>query len=456
MRTRLAIAISSFASIFLLGANETGETMEATPVEMAASCDSGVVEACVRLGQKYYDGSGVTRNRTLASKLFSRACDKQHTSACAVLANSYLNGDGVRQNYNIAYIAADRACALDDKQRSIASACAVKARIFSQGLGRAPDYGQAFAYLNRSCEMGQQDTCVTLSKSLRLGRLADSNSTFSVTRDLVKARNLANAACNQNNASGCYELAQFSNRKSSDYARHIARSCDLGSGNSCFELAKALDDGSAQSNLSAGVRSLEHYRSEACRLNTRRACSWKSRATLAREERERREREALILRQNPTLGVMAQIAKEGGRACLYSNNFSDKLFGFADICDPLLVLEATPKQIRFQFKDRIATLKLDPNSNASRNLIYRGSLVVIPNSSTDRAHRTVKRQLAPTIGGRFNLYPNPKVSRYRDGKDRFATRYVFGVLTTGETRWLIAASPTKRGRAFEMLRDLID
>lgn len=297
MKNGFQIAIASLASVFLLGATDNDEAVEMSPVEMAASCDAGVIESCANLGQKYYYGNGVSRNRTLANKLFSRACDKQHAAACAVLAKSYLNGDGVRQNYNIAFVAADRACVLNDERRSVASACGVKAQILSKGLGRAPDYSQAYAYLNQSCEMGEQNTCVTLAKSLRLGRLADSNGTFPITRDLVKARILANTACTQNSASGCYELAQLSSRTSSEYAKHIARSCDLGSGGSCFELAKAMDVGSAESNLAAGVRSLEHYRSEACRLNTRTACSWKSRATLAREERERREREAALARK---------------------------------------------------------------------------------------------------------------------------------------------------------------
>lgn len=292
MRQAHSTAIAAFALFFLLGAADGG--LETSPVEMAASCDSGSVEACVSLGKKYYEGSGVKRNRTLANKFFSRACDRQDAPACAFLALSYLNGDGVTKNYNIAYVAADRACQLGDEQGSVALACNVKAGILAKGLGRSPNYEKAFSYLNQSCEMGQQEACLTLSRSMRLGYLPESDGTYSVIKNVTRARELAGSACQQKIAAGCYEMAQLPSHDKRDFALFMARSCDYGMGNSCFELTKALDSGRAASNAFEDVKPLEHYRSEACRLNIRAACNWKSRATL---EREASARQATMVRE---------------------------------------------------------------------------------------------------------------------------------------------------------------
>lgn len=448
--------IAPFALAFLLGATQSDNSSLRSPVEIAAACDSGDVDACVSLGTKYYLGTGVKKNRTLANKLFSRACDKRHAEACAILARSYLNGDGVSKNDKIAFIAADRACDLDNLTNSVGLACEIKGKIYSEGLGRQADYGKGFAYHGQSCEMEQQTSCVLVAKGHRLGYHPESGGSFPVAKDLGKAKELAGQACTQKSAAGCYELAQMPGQDNAIYARSMAYSCNYGSGASCFELAKSMDRGRGRANASSGVQSIEHYRREACRLKTSAACSWKSRATLAREAREREEFSSSIRRKNPTLSVLKAMADQGTRACLFSNDALDKIFGLGDVCEPLLVLSVHPEKLRFQFSDRVATLKLDRSSVTDGRLKYRGNLVVINNSRTARAQRGVRGQKAPPENGEFRLYSRPKASRFSDGRNRKATRYVLGEFATGRTKWLIAVSPTKRGRVSEILGDLVD
>ena len=45
-------------------------------------CNSGNKEACLALGNVYFDGNGVQKNQTKANEFYIKACDLRQMKAC--------------------------------------------------------------------------------------------------------------------------------------------------------------------------------------------------------------------------------------------------------------------------------------------------------------------------------------------------------------------------------------
>ncbi len=97
---------------------------EKTPLQiLARACAEGWMAGCDRLAALYFQGTGVTADKSKAAALEFRACEGRHAPACANLGLMFSQGDGVPQ---------DRAKALD--------------------------------YLSKACDLGMAKACTWLDE----------------------------------------------------------------------------------------------------------------------------------------------------------------------------------------------------------------------------------------------------------------------------------------------------
>lgn len=67
------------------------------------AAQSGARESQYRLGNKYFEGSGVSKDKGKASKWWLKAAQQGHSKAQEILGQMYFTGNGVQQDYVKAY-----------------------------------------------------------------------------------------------------------------------------------------------------------------------------------------------------------------------------------------------------------------------------------------------------------------------------------------------------------------
>jgi len=115
---------------------------------------------------QYYNGLGVTTDRSRAVQLYQRSCDLGAVPACVDLGVIYRDGKGVQEK-NPTYAAQlfQRACDLS------AAACASIASMYELGVGVAKDVARAVSLYQRSCRATPSDSAEDIQKSLVPGVL---------------------------------------------------------------------------------------------------------------------------------------------------------------------------------------------------------------------------------------------------------------------------------------------
>lgn len=119
-------------------------------VALQEKCEGGSGRACVSLGERFEDGTGVTASRRTALVWFERACDLRNTSGCLHAASTLVatgNASRARRVY-------ERAC---DARN--ATACDELADLWRKGLGGRQSDRTASAFARRACEFGLQRAC---------------------------------------------------------------------------------------------------------------------------------------------------------------------------------------------------------------------------------------------------------------------------------------------------------
>jgi uncharacterized protein len=157
------------------------------------TCDAGLSDGCNKLGNLYFDGVGVKKNRVEAFRLFRIACEMNNTSACNNVGYMHEIGitgkGGVKRNISIAFVSYQKSC-----NKEYWRGCYDLARFHYDGQGTKKNKRLAYKLYKTSCEKGESLSCSELGR-----------------------------------------LAFFSNiNKSIDYYK---RGCDLKDGYSCHQVA---------------------------------------------------------------------------------------------------------------------------------------------------------------------------------------------------------------------------
>jgi len=118
--------------------------------EITVRANSGDAEAQFYLGERYYWGIGVEKDKKMALEWYQNSSKSggiqvAASNACEML----LHGDGVERNYDEAF----RLCSLA-AQKEYASALTLLGEIYYQGYGKDKDMKSAFTYYEAAAKKG--------------------------------------------------------------------------------------------------------------------------------------------------------------------------------------------------------------------------------------------------------------------------------------------------------------
>jgi TPR repeat protein len=170
------------------------------------TCANGDLRDCEKLGRDLLERRGVTSPRDAAAAL-RRACDGKRPAACLRLAALLDSGDLGAPDSSASLVLRERACELGD-----AGACASAGDALGRGL-TSRDRAKVRTLDDKACALGRGATCLAL---------------FRAEQAAVKVEKVP--------APG--PLSD----KALDYLR---RGCDVGDGNSCWELSRLTAGGGA-------------------------------------------------------------------------------------------------------------------------------------------------------------------------------------------------------------------
>lgn len=154
------------------------------------ACKLGEANGCFNLANLYYDGVGVTADKTKAFSLYEQACNAGKAAGCINLGAAYDDGEGVAVDKQKAFSLFKRACEGDE-----AIGCNNLAFMFGQGSGVTADQAQAARYYERGCTLGNAKACEYLGT-----RYLEGNG---VEKSPDKARELFKKSCDAGNQPAC-------------------------------------------------------------------------------------------------------------------------------------------------------------------------------------------------------------------------------------------------------------
>jgi TPR repeat protein len=164
----------------------------ATSFERA--CKLGEANGCFNLANLYYEGVGVTADKTKAFSLYEQACNAGKAAGCINLGAAYDDGEGVAVDKPKAFSLFKRACEGDEP-----IGCNNLAFMFAQGSGTTADQAQAARYYDRGCTLGNAKACEYLGTRYLEGK--------GVEKNPDKARELMKKSCDAGNAAACQPAA---------------------------------------------------------------------------------------------------------------------------------------------------------------------------------------------------------------------------------------------------------
>jgi len=172
-----------------LGASATDEQKKS----FAKECNEGKTLSCYNMGLMYDYGDGSTaEDDNKALDFYLKACDKNYYESCSKAALLYEEGKNVKQNKKEAFKLYSKACGADD-----GFACHNVAVYYSKNKNEALKK-LSIAFYDKACNTGYSPSCIYLGWMYRDSR--------SVKRDLEKAKEKFDLACEANNYLGCKEL----------------------------------------------------------------------------------------------------------------------------------------------------------------------------------------------------------------------------------------------------------
>ena len=227
------------------------------------AADAGHPLALVRLGDLYRDAE--PPDHAKAKAVFQEALDRGVEEAAAKLAYQYEKFEGTPVDwprvYRLYQIAADA---------DVAWAIRNIGYLRRDGKGLdAPDPQGGFAAFSRACDLGNNEACY------RAGRILKKDP-FGAPKDFEKAAGLFAIACDNDYASGCFDLGyghatqQFASASDAKAEDFYEKACDLENGGACNNLAVLIE--SDRTTRLKDENLIAVYYEKGCSLNDKFAC----------------------------------------------------------------------------------------------------------------------------------------------------------------------------------------
>ena len=191
--------IISIILITNLGASVADEKKK----QFEEDCNNGKTISCYNMGLMYDYGDGVDEDDEKALDFYIKACDKNYYTGCTKAALIYEESKTVKENKKEALKLYTKACGGGD-----GFACHYVALDYSKRKTKAMKNISIGLY-TQACENGYAPSCIYLGRMYRDSR--------AVTRDLEKAKEMFNLACEENNHLGCKELRILEELEKSGY-----------------------------------------------------------------------------------------------------------------------------------------------------------------------------------------------------------------------------------------------
>lgn len=175
--------------------------------------------------------------------LLTESCKQKLAPACTVLGFVYLNGRGTTADPGKALAAYEMGCDLGDDD-----GCIGAADVYSRGLLGQVDHGSAIPLLDKACKRGSGNACVKLAEKYAgaLGTKQDDDKAAALYKQAFQALSMQ---C-PGDATACYQLGNLltegkgTEKDATAAFKAFDAGCDSGSGDACYEVARAYYTGS--------------------------------------------------------------------------------------------------------------------------------------------------------------------------------------------------------------------
>lgn len=191
------------------------------------ACEMGQKRYCLYLADMHAKGRGVSLSISVASALYLASCEEGEFAGCHGYAEMLLLADEPD---------------VEEAQRRFAQACdrgyAPSCSRYGKHLlqVRGGDIDKALRLLQLGCDSGDIDGCMAIAAVYHHGER--------VKPDIEKAKQLYEQGCEKQIGQACYALGVLSESTGAwgakDYTALFKKSCDLGEGRGCGELASRL------------------------------------------------------------------------------------------------------------------------------------------------------------------------------------------------------------------------
>lgn len=216
------------------------------------ACNGGIMDACERVGDMYYNGSGIPKDQAKSAGYYRRACDSDLLTSCLNAGHQYFLGLGVAKDVNTAAWYFQRGC-----DGGVGAACYNLATAYATGMGVAQNMVKAKIYLKRGCDARVEKSCealtnITVPDDPRLtgspNALFDAGLAASEAKDPARALLLFEGACDAGLAKACrstgliYGAGRAAIKLERDDVKatqFFRRACDISPVNGCLELGTA-------------------------------------------------------------------------------------------------------------------------------------------------------------------------------------------------------------------------
>ncbi len=133
------------------------------------ACDSGYAAGCNNLGVLYESGQGVSRNYSMAVKLFEKACEKSvNNGVCYKFVGlfniMYTTNIGTKQDYSFDAKIFKEYCNSNNNEK-IAIGCNNLGLLYINGEGVKRNYAIAGRLFRKACNSGNDDACFNIIMS---------------------------------------------------------------------------------------------------------------------------------------------------------------------------------------------------------------------------------------------------------------------------------------------------
>lgn len=173
--------------------DENSKDFTAAALLYKRACELGNAQSCTRLGDLYFNGSGVSKNFETMAALFRKACDGGDPAGCEDLGNSYWSGYGVSKNPQEAASFYKKACAANYLR-----GCRNLGRLYELGNGVSKDLRLAESLYEQACKGNDPSGCDNLGSMYKDG--------VGVGQDLRTAKQYYQQGCTLGLQKACESL----------------------------------------------------------------------------------------------------------------------------------------------------------------------------------------------------------------------------------------------------------